>query len=97
MWLSLTKWLCWLARNLHALAGGVIYSCMTTVSMLTRWVYSIYTSLSTDFPIGGACRAEDSTFSHFYTTLLQYFGSHYFCFYCHSLDLHPVLGHHPFS
>ena len=36
----------WLSRNLHALAGGVIYSCMTTVSMLTRWVYSIYTSFN---------------------------------------------------
>ena len=79
----------WSSRNLHALAGGVIYSCMTTGSMLTRWVYSIYTSLSTDFPIGRACRVEVSTLSH-------YFGFHCFCFYCHNLDLHPVLGHHPF-
>ena len=55
----------WLSRNMHALAGGVIYSCMTTVSMVTTWVYSIYTSLIIDFPIGGACRVDVCIFEPF--------------------------------
>ena len=38
---------------------------MTTVSMLTTWVYSIYTSLIIDFPIGGASRVDVCIFEPF--------------------------------